>query len=116
MATRLEQTLEMIRAGLQEEARRQLERNGHVNTGFLRDNTKVSISENASLGQLNFIVEFPDYGVFIDQGTEFIDPSPFYSNLVIGGEAEGVYEDEIEEMLEEAFNQDVEELDNNTNI
>ena len=104
MATKLEESLELIRAGLQDEARQNLIDSGAVASGFLRDNTNVILNGD------DFIVRFPDYGVFIDQGTQFVSARPFYSNLVVSGDADGEYEDEIEEILEDAFNEDVETL------
>ena len=107
MATNLEEAIEMIRAGLETQAVQNIIDNGSVRSGFLRDNTEVAVEGD------DFIVSFPFYGEFIDQGTRYIEAKPFYSNLVITGPEEGQFEDDIEAILEEAFNQDVEQLDNN---
>ena len=110
MPTNLENVIEDIRAGLQEEARENLVRNGSVRTGFLKRHTDVIVR-----GGDDFVVTFPDYGVFVDQGTQFQKAEPFYSDLVQDGDIQGTYEDEIEEMLEEAFNQDVQQVDDDFN-
>ena len=110
MPTNLEQTIGMIAEGLEDEARANLIRNGSVRTGNLLRSTQVFV-ENGD----DFVVDFLDYGVFVDQGTQFQRPEPFYSELVVAGDVEGSYEDEIEEMLMEAFEQDVEQLDTDFN-
>ena len=110
MPTNLENVIEDIRAGLQEEARENLVRNGSVRTGFLKRHTDVIVR-----GGDDFVVTFPDYGVFVDQGTQFQKAEPFYSDLVQDGDIQGTYEDEIDEMLEEAFNQDVQQVDDDFN-
>lgn len=109
MATNLEEVLDMIDEGLQEEAREQLQQQGAVQTGFLRDSIKVTRNGD------DFVVSFADYGVFIDEGSGSNPPRPFYSNLVLSGPAEGTEEDEIMEMLEAAFEMDVQELEEEFN-
>ena len=107
MPTNLENTVQLIAAGLQDEAREQLTQQRAVRTGFLRDSVEVFVQDGGDL----FVVEFADYGVFVDQGSRFVNPRPFYSNLVVEGQEEGTYEDEIEEMLEDAFEEDVLDLE-----
>ena len=109
MPENLERTLDMIAAGLQDEAREQLEEQGAVRSGFLRDNTFVTVGTDG-----NFVVEFPDYGVFVNDGlgSNYIEGErPFYSNLILEGPEEGTYENELEDMLEDAFDMDVSDLD-----
>ena len=110
MATKLDNVIEDIRAGLQEEARENLVRNRSVRTGFLKRNTNVIVT-----GGDDFVFNFPDYGVFVDEGTRFQKAKPFYSNLVTDGGVEGTFEDDIENMLEEAFDQDVQQLEQDFN-
>ena len=110
MATNVEQTIGLIAQGLEDEARANLIRNGSVRTGNLLRSTEVFVRNGD-----DFVATFLDYGVFVDQGTEFQRAEPFYSELVVAGDVEGSYEDEITEMLEEAFDQDVEQLDNDFN-
>ena len=104
MATQLEDAIELIRAGLEERAKEQLVENRNASGGPLEASIQVFVQEED-----DFVVEFLDYGVFLDQGTQFIQGIPFYSNL-----AEVELED-VTDILEEAFNQDVEALDNNLN-
>lgn len=106
MATELEKTIDLIAEGLEDEARANLVAQRAVRTGFLRDSVEVTVRSGD-----DFQVNFADYGVFIDQGRGGSAPRPFYSDLVEDGPAEGSYEDEIEQMLEEAFDMDVEQLD-----
>lgn len=118
MATNLERLYEEIRGGLEDTALDSLERlvysqplgpSGYVRTGFLRDSVEVRRSGD------DFVIEFADYGVFIDEGTGSslaYGPRPFYSNLVVDGEEEGEYESELEEILGMAFDQDVQDLEN----
>ncbi len=104
MATRVEETIELIRQGLRDEARANLEDTRNTGSGRLLNSIDVIVRNED-----DFIIQFEDYGVFLNDGTQFIQGREFYSNLV-EDPGEGEYEDEITEMLEEAFNQDVEQL------
>ena len=105
MPNNLDTTISMIAQGLQDEARQQLIDKKAVRTGALLRSTEVFVR-----GGDDFVVDFLDYGVFINDGARNRKPRPFYSNLVSEGNEEGVYEDEITEMLEDAFDEDINEI------
>ena len=105
MPGNLENTIQLIAAGLQEEAREQLVQKKAVRTGALLRSTDVFVKDGD-----DFVVDFLDYGVFVDEGTRYVKARPFYSNLVTEGDEEGVFEDEIEEMLSDAFDEDINEI------
>lgn len=102
MGTNLEDSIELIEQNLLDEARDGLRETRNVSSGSpLLDS--VEAFQNSSG---DFVVEFLDYGVFLDQGTQYIDARPFYSDLA------DTQQDEVSAILEDAFNQDIEELDN----
>ena len=106
MPRNIERAIELIRLGLETQARQQLADQKAIRTGALRDSIDVFV-ENGD----DFIIEFLDYGVFVDQGTRYVDPRPFYSNLIVD-ENEGILTEEVSDILEDAFDEDVAELDN----
>ena len=105
MATNVERTLRQLSEGLAEEARENLGETRNRRTGNLYRSITPFVDGD------DFGIEFLGYGVFLDQGTAYIEAKPWYSNLYVEGEAEGEYEEEIESMLEDAFDMDVQDLD-----
>ena len=71
MATNLNAVLDSIANGLEDQARQSLRDQRAVRSGFLHNNTEVTRNGD------DFVVTFPDYGVFVDEGTgshRFIGP------------------------------------------
>lgn len=111
-ADNLERTRRLIAEGLRGEAMNELTRQRAVDTGSLRDTLDVFSNEEG------YLVEFNDYGVFVDEGTgshSTIGPRPFYSNLIVEGEDEGTYEEEANEMVLDALDLDSENLSDELN-
>lgn len=104
MARNLDAALERIRGGLEDEVREELDATRNRRTGFLYESINVVIEDKN-----DFIINFAPYGVYLDQGTIYIEAKPFYSETLENNQ------DFIESVLEDAFEQDIEEMEQQLN-
>ena len=101
MPRNLDNALERIRGIIEGEVQVNLDDTRNRRTGNLFDSIETFIEDGD-----DFVTEFLFYGEFLDQGTRYIEARPFYSEVL---------DDNLDlftQILEDAFEADLEQMNN----